>query len=109
MTSTDPTETIVLLVHDSPVGALAVPTPDGRLYGAERGVTVALPAGVAGLAPGPWESLADGETPDLDDGRSWRIGPDGAWQVRTPGAGLLAQEDVWRIADAPKPKTSKEA
>ena len=104
MTSIDPTETIVLLVHDSPIGTLAIPTPDGRLFVAKRGVSVALPADVAGVSPGPWESLADGDTADLDDGRSWRIGPDGAWQVRAPGAGLLAQEDVWRVA--PKPKTS---
>lgn len=106
MTSIDPAETTVLLVHDSPIGTLAIPTPDGRLFAAKRGVSVAIPADVAGAAPGPWESLADGEMPDLDDGRSWRIGSDGAWQVRTPGHGLLAQEDVWRVADAPKPKTS---
>lgn len=108
MTSIDPTETIVLLVHDSPIGTLAIPTPDGRLFVAERGMSVAIPTDVAGAAPGPWESLADGEVPDLGDGRSWRIGPDGAWQVRTPGHGLLAQEDVWRIAPPAPARKSKE-
>lgn len=108
MTNVDPTETVVVLVHDSPIGALAIPTPDGRLFAAGRGVPVPLPADVAGLAPGPWEPLTDGAVPDLDDGRSWRVGPDGAWQVRTPGFGLLAQEGVWRIADAPKKTSGKD-
>lgn len=108
MTSIDPAEMIVLLVHDSPIGTLAIPTPNGRLFVAERGVSVAIPADVAGAAPAPWESLADGETPDLGDGRSWRVGLDGAWQVRTPGHGLLAQEDVWRIAPPAPARKSKE-
>jgi len=93
--------TDVLLVHSSPLGTLAIPTPDGRLFAAAAGTPVALPAAVAGVEPGAWESLPDGAVPDLDDGRSWQVADDGAWQVRTPGFGLLAQADVWRRADVP--------
>lgn len=111
MTSTDSAD--VLLVHSSPLGTLAIPTPDGRLFAAEFGVPVALPADVAGVEPGEWEALPDGAVPDLGDGRSWRGGNDGAWQVRTPGSGLLAQTDIWRRADVPTaqvaPKKIKEA
>lgn len=110
MTGIDPTETVVLVVHDSPLGTLAIPTADGRLFVVERGAPTALPADVAGFAPGPWETLPDGAIPDLDDGRSWRVGDDGAWQVRAPGSGLLAQVDVWRHADAPvAPVASKKS
>jgi len=99
MTSTDSAD--VLLVHSSPLGTLAIPTPDGRLFMAEPGVPVALPADVAGVEPGEWEALPDGAVPDLDDGRTWRLADSGAWQVRAPGSGLLAQIDVWRRADVP--------
>jgi hypothetical protein len=112
MTSTDASAT-VLLVHSSPLGTLAIPTPDGRLFVAEPGVPVALPADVAGVEPGEWETLPDGAAPDLDDGRTWQLVDGGAWQVREPGFGLLAQVDVWRRADVPAvaqvaPKKSKE-
>jgi hypothetical protein len=103
--------TDVLLVHSSPLGTLAIPTLDGRLFVAEAGSPVALPADVAGVEPGAWESLPDGAAPDLDDGRSWQVADDGAWQVREPGSGLLAQVDVWRRADvptAPPARKSKE-
>lgn len=101
MTSTDD----VLIVHESPVGYLTVPTPDGRLFVAARGVPVRVPADVAGSAPGEWESLPDGGVPDLDDGRAWRV-TDGVWQVRDAGSGLLAQVDVWRRADVPSVSVS---
>jgi hypothetical protein len=105
MTSTDSVD--VLLVHSSPLGTLAIPTPDGRLFVAEPGVAVALPADVAGVEPGPWEALPDGAVPDLDDGRSWRLVDGGTWQVRAPGSGLLAQADVWRRADVPTAAPAK--
>jgi hypothetical protein len=108
MTSAD-----ILLVHNSPLGTLAIPTPDGRLFVAEAGVPVMLPADVAGVEPGEWEAVPDGTVPDLDDGRSWRLTDGGAWQVRAPGSGLLAQVDAWRCADVPAaqvaPKKIKEA
>lgn len=101
----------VVLVHDSPLGTLAIPTADGRLFTAKRGEPAALPADVAGVEPGDWEPLADGALPDLDDGRSWMF-DDGVWLVRSPGSGLLAQEDIWRRADtsaAPVPFDDVEA
>jgi len=102
MPSTDSAPDVVL-VHDSPLGTLAIPTPDGRLFIAQRGEPVALPADVAGEEPGDWTPLADGETPDLDDGRMYMIAESGIWHVREPGRGLLAAEYVWRRASAPAP------
>ena len=86
--------------HDSPLGTLAVPTLDGGVHVVERGVPTEVPASVAGRDPGPWEALAEGGVPDLDDGRSWRC-VDGVWEVRDPGAGLLAQDDLWAAVKAP--------
>lgn len=90
----------VLVQHDSPLGQLAVPTLDGGVHIVDRGVPTEVPAGVAGRAPGAWEPLGEGERPDLDDGRSWRC-VDGVWEVRDPGAGLLAQHDLWSAVKAP--------
>lgn len=101
MSSTD-TAPDVVLVHDSPLGTLAIPTPDGRLFVVKRGEPVALPADVAGEEPGDWAPLAKGEAPDLDDGRAYMV-EDGVWHVRAPGRGLLAAEDIWRRASAPAP------
>lgn len=61
---------------------------------AERGVPVQVPDDVAGRAPGAWEQLPASARPDFDDGRQYAW--DGtSWSVRDPGAGLLAQSDVW--------------
>jgi len=94
------TEPTVRVVQRSPLGGtLAVPAPDDRVFVAEFGVPIEVPASLAGREPGPWVPLADGETSDLDDGtRLWTQDSDSRWSWRDPGVGLLAQ-DAWSLAD----------
>ena len=102
---TDP----LLVQHSSPLGTLTIPTPSGQSFAVKAGVPTELPVEVdgrpvAGRAPGPWVRLPDGEAPDLDNGQAWRA-VDGAWEHRDPGAGVLAQDDVWAVV-APAKKTN---
>lgn len=97
----------VTVIHDDPRGDLTVPLPDGTLIRAPRGVTVDVPADVAGRPPGDWVA----EPGPADDGRSWRLRPDGTWEARDLGSGLLASEH-WTIPAAPpaarKPKPTED-
>jgi len=94
------TEPSVRVVQRSSLGGtLAVPAPDGRVFVAEFGVPIEVPASLAGREPGPLWGLVDGQMPDLDDGtKLWVQDTDGSWLWRDPGAGLLAQ-DAWSLAD----------
>lgn len=73
------------------------------------GEVVDVPDDLAGRAPGPWrpptaDEAAGRGTPT--DPLQWQLAgvseTDGElWLCRDPGAGLLAQEDVWQPATAP--------
>jgi hypothetical protein len=63
---------------------------------ATRGGTVQVPADVAGHEPGPWRPRAP------EDPQEWptRLAADGSTvQTHDPGAGLLAQSEVWARAE----------
>lgn len=59
---------------------------------ARRGEVMELGGSVAGRVPGGWSPVESGGP--VDDGRQYRRAGSG-WEARDPGAGLLAQEDVW--------------
>lgn len=87
---------MVRVVQCGASDVLAVVSGGAFVVEAHRGVPVDVPDHIAGRGPGPWVPAG----PLLmDDGRQWRPAVEaGQWEARDPGSGLLAQEDVWRIA-----------
>lgn len=81
----------MLLRYDDGPDEVVIPAAGNLL--ALRGEPVEVPDAVAGAAPGPWAPV---DAPNWDDGQSYRQ-VDGLWEKRTPGSGLLAQDDVWRV------------
>lgn len=100
---------MVLVQHDSPQGSLAVPDGDGGVILVEPRTPVEVPAAVAGREPGPWQQLEAGVLPDWDSGLAYRQTDDGGWESRDPGAGLLAQHDLWQLAKPAKKHTAAPA
>lgn len=100
---------MVRVVQDAGRGTLIVPRVDDPPIEFPPGVPVDVPENVAGREPGPWEPYLDDDGAPLlvpaDDGRAYRWaeaplpGVGAHLEVRDLGAGLLAQEDLFRRAD----------